>query len=82
MHKPVAETRPLAQLLFYLYLGQLAVGFINFVLMAPTVLQIIHLAIAVALFAVFTAASLVTLGYPLAQQAAAKQPLTTKLENA
>jgi len=81
MIKPVEDSRPLAQLLFGLYLGQLAVGFINFILMAPVVLQIIHLALAVAIFAVFTAAALSTLGYRLPQKAVALRPSMTKLEN-
>lgn len=82
MNKPVAEATRLSQVLFGTYVAQLVVGFVNFAALAPTVLQLLHLAVAVAVFGVFTAVAVVTLGYPLSRDAVTSQPAKTKLENA
>lgn len=83
LRKPVVEARGLSQVLFGTYVAQLVVGFVNLATLAPTVLQLLHLGVAVAVFCAFMAVAVVTLGYPLARTAAS--PLaagTTKLENA
>jgi heme A synthase len=60
--KPVAEAKRVAQALFYVYLTQLVVGMANLAFLAPTVLQIIHLALAVLAFSLLTAFSAYALG--------------------
>ena len=82
LNKPVLEARRLSQVLFGAYVAQLLVGFVNFAMLAPTVLQLLHLGVAVAVFGVFTAVAIVTLGYPLSRDAVTVQPVKTKLENA
>ncbi len=82
LNKPVLEARRLSQVLFGAYVAQLLVGFVNFAMLAPTVLQLLHLGVAVAVFGVFTAVAIVTLGYPLTRDAVTVHPAKTKLENA
>jgi heme A synthase len=60
--KPVPEARRLAQVLFGVYLFQLALGTANFALLAPTPLQLLHLTTAVAAFALLCALAAYTLG--------------------
>ena len=70
VRKPVEEGRRLSQVLFGIYVTQMAVGLVNLAMLAPIVLQLLHLALAVAAFSVFTAVSVVPLGSPLAEPAA------------
>ncbi len=60
--KPVAEAKKIAQALFYVYILQLVIGMANLAFLAPTVLQIIHLALAVLAFSLLTALSAYALG--------------------
>lgn len=82
LNKPVEEGRRLSQILFGVYVVQLIVGVVNFATLAPIVLQLLHLGLAVATFSLFTAVSVVTLGYPLAEAAVPARSRMTKLENA
>ncbi len=72
--KPVPEASRLAQVLFGVYLFQLALGVANVALLAPTVLQLLHLSTAVLAFALLAALSAYTLGY-----APRTQPLRREL---
>lgn len=60
--KPVSSARRTAQLLLGVYLGQLAVGFLNLVLKGPAVLQLLHLGMAVAAFGLLLAYATQQLG--------------------
>ncbi len=82
LNKPVAEGKRLSQILFGVYVAQLLVGVVNFAMLAPVVLQLLHLGLAVATFSLFAAVSVVTLGYPLAEPAVTARSGMTKLENA
>jgi cytochrome c oxidase assembly protein subunit 15 len=62
--KPVVQARSLARVLTVVYLIQLAVGTLNFAMLAPVVLQILHLSLAVAAFALLSALTVTALGYP------------------
>ncbi|HEX7005242.1 MAG TPA: COX15/CtaA family protein [Trueperaceae bacterium] len=78
--KPVPRARAVARTLFGVYLVQLAVGTLNFAMLAPVVLQVLHLALAVIAFALLSALAISALGYP------ARSPLpdanvATPLEN-
>jgi heme A synthase len=64
--KPVREAKALAQSLLGVYLVQLIVGTLNLALMAPVVVQLLHLGLAVLAFALLSAISVVLLGAPLA----------------
>lgn len=57
--KPAPEARPLAQSLFGVYLVQLGIGTLNLALLAPIVLQLLHLGLAVVSFYLLTMLSLV-----------------------
>lgn len=80
-NKPVVEAKRLSQVLLGTYIAQLVVGVVNLAMLAPTVLQLLHLGVAVAVFSAFTAVAIVTLGYPLPQAAQSAQPASMKLEN-
>jgi len=82
MRKPVPEALGPTRALFAVYVVQFIVGIVNFALLAPVVLQIIHLALAVATFSLYTAVGAVTLGYPLVETTAAGQPRLSRLEGA
>ena len=60
--KPVAAGQGLARALLGVYLFQLALGTLNFALLAPTVLQLLHLLTAVAAFALLVALAALTIG--------------------
>ncbi len=60
---PVAEARRPAQALLGVYLLQLLVGTFNLAFLAPIVLQILHLILAVLAFALLAALTLALLGY-------------------
>lgn len=78
--KPVVEARGATQLLLLVYIVQLVVGLVNFALMAPIVLQLLHLSLAVAAFGLLAAVSLLTLGYPALRQVAGNKAMMP-LEN-
>lgn len=59
--KPVREARSLAQWLFGVYVTQLLIGTVNWALLAPAVLQLVHLGMAVVAFVLLSAMSLVML---------------------
>lgn len=59
--KPAPEGRPLAQVLLTVYLVQLAVGTLNLAMLAPIVLQLMHLALAVVSFYLLTSLTVVLL---------------------
>ena len=61
--KPVPEAKRVTQLLLSVYLVQLVIGTANLALLAPIVLQLLHLMTAVLAFGLLTAVSAYTLGY-------------------
>mgnify|MGYP000844953626 CR=1 FL=1 len=78
--KPVAEGKRLAQALLGVYVLQLLIGVVNLVSLAPIVLQLLHLGVAVAAFALLSSLSLTLLGgRPLAASEGA--PAGAALEN-
>lgn len=62
--KPSPDGRGLAQALLGVYLAQLAVGTLNLALLAPLVLQLLHLGLAVVAFFLLAALSVVLLAAP------------------
>ena len=62
--KPVPHAKRLVQALFGTYLVQLAIGTLNLALLAPIVLQLLHLGVAVLAFALLAAVTVVLLGTP------------------
>ncbi len=60
--KPVPEAKRLAKTLLGVYVAQLLIGVVNLVFLAPIVLQLLHLSVAVAAFALLSAAGLTLLG--------------------
>ena len=60
--KPVPEAKSLVQALFAVYLLQLVIGAVNLALLAPIIVQLLHLATAVVAFALLSAVSATTLG--------------------
>ena len=77
--KPVARSRAIARTLFLVYLVQLAVGTLNFAMLAPVVLQVLHLALAVVAFGLLSALAVTALGYPATARRA--EASTATLEN-
>ena len=77
--KPVEQARPFARGLLTVYMVQIGVGFLNLALLAPIVLQILHLFLAVAAFGLFTATGVTALGNPAGTRATRKTPVS--LEN-
>jgi len=69
--KPVRAGRGLAQALFGVYLAQLAVGTLNLALLAPMVLQLLHLALAVVAFFLLAALAVTLLAAPASSRATA-----------
>lgn len=72
--KPVPEAKQLAQSLLGVYLVQLAVGALNMALMAPAVLQLLHLGLAILSFGLLTALAVVQLGTPHITRARVTRP--------
>jgi len=62
--KPVPQAKRLSQFLFGVYLLQLLIGTTNLALLAPALLQIVHLGVAVLAFALLAAVTVSSLGYP------------------
>ncbi len=62
--KPVEEASRFARALFSIYFIELVIGTFNMVLLAPAVVQVIHLAFAVLSFALLMALSVYTLAAP------------------
>jgi cytochrome c oxidase assembly protein subunit 15 len=62
--KPVPQSRKQVRALTLVYLAQLGVGTLNFAMLAPLVLQLLHLSLAVAAFALLAAVSVTSLGFP------------------
>lgn len=60
--KPVPQARRIAQTLLGVYLAQLVVGVFNLALLGPVVLQLLHLLLAVAAFALLAGVSVTMLG--------------------
>jgi cytochrome c oxidase assembly protein subunit 15 len=79
--KPAPEARPLAQALFGVYLVQLGIGTLNLALLAPIVLQLLHLALAVVSFFLLVSLSIVLLSSS-AQRKSARAPLQAQAERA
>lgn len=77
--KPVPQARALARSLLLVYLAQLAVGTLNFAMLAPVVLQVLHLSLAVVAFALLSALAVSALGFPAS--ATAREASATPLEN-
>ena len=80
--KPVPEGHRLRQWLLGTYLVQLGVGTVNLALLAPIVLQMLHLGLAVAAFALLSALAVVMLGAPLAATRTAPGLVPGRLERA
>jgi cytochrome c oxidase assembly protein subunit 15 len=77
--KPVPQARSLARSLLLVYLLQLGVGTLNFAMLAPVVLQVLHLSLAVIAFALLSALAVAALGFPAS--AAVREANATPLEN-
>jgi heme A synthase len=69
--KPVAEAHRLARTLLGVYVVQLLVGTLNLALLAPIVLQLLHLGLAVLAFGLLAAFARELLGAPLRARAPA-----------
>lgn len=70
--KPVPDARRLAQVLLSVYIVQLIIGTANLAFLAPIALQVLHLAVAVAAFALLSALAVSLLGgHPVAVAEAA-----------
>ena len=85
--KPVPAARRLARALFGVYVAQLVVGTVNFALLAPIAVQLLHLLLAVAAFGLLSAVILTSLGSPATREArrsgriADTPPASSGLEN-
>ena len=66
--KPVSGARAIARALITTYLLQVLIGIVNLTFLAPVVLQILHLAVAVMAFALLTTLSAYLLGSPNKQE--------------
>ena len=80
--KPAAEARGMVRALFVTYVAQLIIGTVNLAFLAPAVLQLLHLGVAVAAFGLLAAASILLLG---AEAPAARRATTGRaaaMENA
>ena len=64
--KPAPQVRPLRNLLLAVYALQLLVGTVNLAMLGPIPLQLLHLALAVAAFALWSVVGWLTLSTPLA----------------
>lgn len=62
--KPVAEAKRLGQVLLGVYVAQLLIGTASLTFLAPIALQLLHLTVAIAAFALLSALSLTLLGAP------------------
>ena len=63
--KPVSQALGLIQYLFGVYVVQLVIGVVNVTLLAPVILQLLHLTFAILAFALLTAVFIVKLGFPV-----------------
>lgn len=70
--KPVRRARPVAQALLTVYLVQLVIGTLNLAFLAPIVLQILHLGVAVLAFALLSTLAIALLGHERAADPAAE----------
>lgn len=77
--KPAPEGRVLARALLGTYLVQLAVGTLNLALLAPIVLQLLHLALAVVAFWLLAALSVVLLASTSGRRVAVDAPAGARL---
>jgi heme A synthase len=80
--KPADEARGMVRALFVTYVAQLIIGTVNLAFLAPAVLQLLHLGVAVAAFGLLAAASILLLGAeaPAARRATAAR--AAAMENA
>ena len=78
--KPAPEARPYTRVLLGTYVAQLIIGTVNLAFLAPAVLQILHLFMSVATFAVFTATSIVMLGSDTPHRTTLRQARTPAAE--
>jgi len=69
--KPAPEARGLVRALFATYVVQLVIGTANLAFLAPVVLQLIHLAVAVLAYGLLAALSIVLLGAEVPARASA-----------
>ena len=60
--KPVAQVKKIARVLFGVYIAQMVIGMANLAFLAPAVLQILHLSLAVLSFVLLSALSAYALG--------------------
>lgn len=77
--KPAPEGRRLARALLATYLVQLGVGTLNLALLAPIVLQLLHLGLAVVAFGLLAALTVVLLASPTGRRVAAEAPAGARL---
>ncbi len=80
--KPVPHGHRLRQWLLGTYLVQLGVGTVNLALLAPIVLQMLHLGLAVLAFSLLAALSVVMLGAPIPATGRAAHLAASPLERA
>ena len=72
--KPTPQVRQLRNLLLAVYALQLLVGTVNLAMLGPIPLQLLHLALAVAAFALWSVVGWLTLSTPLAGSIAPSAP--------
>ncbi|MDZ7799365.1 MAG: COX15/CtaA family protein [Trueperaceae bacterium] len=77
--KPTPHARGATRALFAVYLAQLLVGALNLAFLAPVVLQLLHLSLAVAAFGLLAATTVIMLGAPAVRPARTVAPV---MENA
>jgi heme A synthase len=80
--KPAPEARPHVRALFVTYVAQLIIGTGNLVLLAPAVVQLLHLGVAVLAFGQLAALSVVLLGADASHRRFASAGRAPAMENA
>ena len=73
--QPVARARPFRRALLWVYALQLLVGTVNLALLGPVLLQLLHLALAMAAFILWTLVTWLTLNAPAPARAATPAPV-------
>ena len=80
--KPAHEARGMVRALFVTYVAQLLIGTVNLVFLAPVVLQLLHLGVAVLAFGLLAAASILLLGADVPARRRAAAGASTAMEQA
>lgn len=80
--KPADEARGMVRALFVTYVAQLIIGTVNLAFLAPAVLQLLHLGVAVLAFGQLSAASILLLGADAPRRRAVAPGRNAAMENA